>query len=198
MDHPLSCRCGTLRGIVRHSEKASHGVCYCKDCQAYAHFLGKAKEILDEVGGTEIVTALQKNVTFTHGVERLTCMSLAENGTLRWYANCCNTPIGNTVRDFKASFVGLVHSCLRDRQSPLERSFGPVRMWVNTRSAKGKVQSMPLSTLSSAIKFTASLIRARIDGSYKHSPFFDPLQGTPVVAPKVLSRSDRESLKNAV
>ena len=29
-------------------------MCYCKDCQAFAHFLGKAGEILDERGGSDL------------------------------------------------------------------------------------------------------------------------------------------------
>jgi hypothetical protein len=32
-----------------------------------------------------------------------------------WYARCCNTPIGNTLVDYRISFIGLVHTCL---QSP--------------------------------------------------------------------------------
>ena len=46
MNHPLRCRCGTLRGQVSHPEKVSRGVCYCKDCQAFAHFLGTTDSIL--------------------------------------------------------------------------------------------------------------------------------------------------------
>lgn len=186
MKHPFGCRCGTLKGTIRGPGKAIRGVCYCKDCQAYANFLGKAEEILDAAGGTEIVTVLQGCVTFTHGMEKLACMSLSENGALRWYSNCCGTPIGNTVRDFRVSFVGMVHSCLGEEPGSLARSFGPVRMKVNTKSAKNRVQSMPLSTLTSAFRFAASIARARIDGSYKHSPFFDPHQGRPVVPPKIL------------
>jgi hypothetical protein len=34
----------------------------------------------------------------------------------------------------------------------------------------------------------AALARARIDGSYKTTPFFDAQRGTPVVTPKVLGR----------
>lgn len=47
MNHPLRCRCGALQGYVSHPEKASRGVCYCKDCQAFAHFLGTPGDILD-------------------------------------------------------------------------------------------------------------------------------------------------------
>jgi hypothetical protein len=198
MNHPLRCRCGTLKGYVSDPEKASRGVCYCKDCQAFAHFLGTPGDILDEMGGTDVVAALAKNVTFTQGFEALACMSLTENGLLRWYARCCNTPIGNTPRNFKASHVGLVHTCLEDPARTLESSFGPVRMVVNTRNAKGKPKLMPISTIASVLRFLSSLLRARLDGSYKRTPFFDSERGTPVVPPTVLTSSERERVMNAV
>ena len=198
MNHPLRCRCGTLRGYVSHSNSVNRGVCYCKDCQAYAHFLGKPGDILDEMGGTEVVAILPKNLTLTHGLEALACMSLTDNGLLRWYASCCNTPIGNTRRNFRFSFVGLVHTCLRDPSRSLESSFGLVSMRVNTKHAKGRPKSMPLSTVAAVLRFLSSVIRARMDGSYRSTPFFDPDRGTPVVPPKVLSSGERERIMNAV
>lgn len=198
MNHPLRCRCGTLTGYVSHPERVSRGVCYCKDCQAFAHFLGTTGDVLDEMGGTDVVATLPKYVTFTHGVEALACMSLTEHGMLRWYASCCRTPIGNTPRDFKVSHVGLVHTCLQDPPKTLESSFGPVRMRVNTTHAKGKPKSMPLSTIASVLRFMGSLARARLNGDYKRTPFFSPDSGIPVVPPTVLTSNERERVMNAV
>ncbi|MEO8391041.1 MAG: DUF6151 family protein [Polaromonas sp.] len=194
MNHTLRCQCGTLRGNVSHTESVSRGVCYCKDCQAYAHFLGKAGDILDEMGGTDVVATLPQYVTFTQGFEALACMSLSDKGMLRWYANCCNTPIGNTARDFKVSHVGLVHNCLEDPSTSLDSAFGPVRMRVGMKSAKGAPKAMPVSTTVSILRFMASLIRARLNGSYKNTPFFDPDQGTPRVAARVLTPDERAHL----
>lgn len=198
MNHPLRCRCGNLKGHVSHPERASRGVCYCKDCQAFAHFLGTTGDILDEMGGTDVVATLPKYVSFTQGVEALACMSLSETGMLRWYASCCNTPIGNTPRDFRVAHVGLVHTCLEDPPRSLDDDFGPVRMRVNTKSARGHPKTMPLSTLVAVLRFMGSLARARLDGSYKTTPFFDPSRGTPVVAPRVLTRDERERFTHPV
>jgi hypothetical protein len=187
-----------LKGFVSHPAGVSRGVCYCNDCQAYAHFLGKADDILDEMGGTDVVAILPKYVTFTQGLETLACMSLTENGMLRWYASCCNTPIGNTPRNFKVAHVGLVHTCLKGPLNTLEISFGPIRMRVNTKNAKGKPRSMPISTITSVLRFLSSLIRARLDGSYKLTPFFDPNLGTPVTSPKVLTSTERDRVMSAV
>src|SRR5450432_3257521 len=119
MKHPLQCRCGTLRGLVDEPQSANRVVCYCKDCQAFAHFLGRDSEILDELGGSEVIQTLPKNVTFTQGVESLACIRLTEKGLLRWYAKCCNTPVGNTLGAYKMSFIGLVHTCLESSGAPL-------------------------------------------------------------------------------
>ncbi len=200
MTHPLRCRCGTLRGQVSRPEKATRGVCYCKDCQAFAHFLGTTGDILDEKGGTDVVATQPRHVSFTQGVERLACMSLSDKGMLRWYASCCNTPIGNTPRQMKLSHVGLVHTCLQGSPGSLDAAFGPVRMRVNTQSAQGaaKPKTLPLSTVVAIVKFMGSLLRARLDGSYQHTPFFVPGPGTPVVNPKVLTPDERARLMQAV
>ncbi len=53
--------------------------------------------VLDERGGSQIIQVPPKNLTFTQGREVLASMRLTEKGLLRWYAGCCNTPIGNTL-----------------------------------------------------------------------------------------------------
>ncbi|EJL78500.1 hypothetical protein PMI15_04349 [Polaromonas sp. CF318] len=198
MTHPLRCQCGTLQGHVSHTESVCRGVCYCKDCQAYAHFLGKADEILDEMGGSDVVATLPQYVSFTQGVEKLTCMSLSDKGMLRWYASCCNTPIGNTSRDFKVSHVGLLHNCLQDPSTSLDSAFGPVRMRVGMKSAKGTPKAMAFSTTMAILQFMGRLVRARLDGSYRKTPFFDPETGAPRVSPKVLTPDERARLMQAV
>ena len=67
MSHPLQCSCGTVKGSVAHPEKAVRAVCYCDDCQAFARFLGKADQILDPMGGTDVIAITPENLTFTAG-----------------------------------------------------------------------------------------------------------------------------------
>jgi hypothetical protein len=56
---------------------------------------------------------------------------------------------------------------------------------------------MPVSTIASILRFLSVLIRARLDGSYKRTPFFAPERGTPVVAPKVLTSSEWAQVMSA-
>lgn len=198
MNHPLRCKCGTLRGHVSEPHKAIHLVCYCKDCQAFANFLGKGDEILDQNGGSDIVAVHPQAVHFTQGQASLACMSLSPKGLLRWYASCCNTPIGNTSRDMRMAYAGLAHACLADGTTSLDSAFGPVRMRAVTKSAKGRVAATPaLAVAGTLALFAGKLLRARLGGSYRRTPFFHPEQGTPVVAPKVLGKEERARLTPA-
>lgn len=196
MTHALQCRCGTLAGEVSEPRKGSRGVCYCKDCQAFAHFLGNADTVLDEMQGTDVVATLPKYVRFTRGVDALACVSLTERGLLRWYASCCRTPIGNTARDFRFPYVGLVHTCLGSLRT-IEESFGPICMRVHTKSAKGNASVMPLSQAAALFRFIPRVLLARMDGSYRTTPFFTA-GGTPVAQRKVMTSHELEVIRNAL
>ena len=116
-------------------------------------------------------------------------MRLTEQGLLRWYASCCQTAVANTPANYRFSFVGLVHNCLEYGGVSMDASFGPVRFHVNTAAAKAKLPSNPLATISVIFRTATKLARARLTGSYKHTPFFAAETGIPVVTPLVLSTS---------
>ena len=198
MDHPLQCTCGTLKGTVSDVKRVNRVICYCRDCQAFAHFLGRAPDILDAKGGTDIIQTLPANVTFTAGQDVLACMRLSEKGLLRWYTKCCNTPIGNTLVDFKISFIGLIHTCLDSSNPSLDESFKPVRMWSFTKGAKGTVESRPIAMIAGILRLIAMVIRARINGAYMRTPLFSTDTGAPIVTPKVLSPGERDAVYAAL
>lgn len=188
-DHPLRCRCGRLQGRVRRSRAAIRALCYCRDCQAYARFLGG--DLLDESGGTEVVATRPGDVRFDSGLESLACVRLSPRGILRWYAACCRTPIGNTPRNPRVPYVGLVHACLGD-EAARQASFGPVRLAANRPSAIGKPAKVPLMRAAAALGgLGASLLAARITGAYRQTPFFEPETGRPVRSPHVLTDAER-------
>lgn len=191
MNHPLRCRCGTVRGQVVRPGVASRARCYCKDCRAFANFLGQADAVLDADGGTGIVATLPRALRFTQGTDALRCMSLSGRGLLRWYAGCCNTPIGNTPRDPRMPYVGLVETCLQSESPTLEQSFGPVRIVLHTKSATRPVQPAPVRTLVAMVEVMGSVIAARVRGATRDNPFFDPATRAPVAQPRQLSEAER-------
>ena len=196
--HPLRCQCGTIQGVVAAARNANHCVCYCRDCQAFAHFLGRADVVLDERGGSQIIQVLPKNLSFTQGGDALACMRLTEQGLLRWYAACCNTPIGNTLATPKISFIGLVHNCLESGAQSLEESFGPIRAWVNTKGAKGDPKPEASGQAAAGWWFISRVLKARLNGEYKQNPVFRGDTGRPVVVPRVLSAEERAGVMRAV
>jgi hypothetical protein len=195
MDHPLRCNCGSIAGYLLWPRQAGRALCYCRDCQAFARFLGNPERTLDPFGGTDIIAASPRHVHFTRGLDRLRCMSMSEKGLLRWYAACCRTPVGSTPRNPKLSYVGLVRNFLAGSPSDLKEAFGPARAAVNTRSATGRVGPTPVATFLAVQKILRNVLWSRISGKYRENPFFRPGGAEPIVAPEVLSRAQRRALR---
>lgn len=194
MAHDLACRCGAVRGAVERDPRANHMVCYCADCQDYAYVLGRP-DVLDERGGSEVVQTLPSFVTITQGADRLACLRMTDKGPLRWYASCCNTPIGNTALTHKIAFVGLLAACLAAR--PVEETFGPVSMWGFTAGAKGEPKPPETSIAKVIARIAPRTIRARLDGSYRKTPFFDVKTGRLVAEPRIVAPEERARAKQA-
>jgi hypothetical protein len=101
----LRCRCGEVRALVTGASRrtVNRVVCYCDDCQAFAHQLGRA-DLLDSQGGSDIVQVAPASLRFVQGQHRIVGLQLKPKGLFRWYANCCNTPVGNThsARQFRS------------------------------------------------------------------------------------------------
>ena len=177
------------------------GLLLCDDLIFTSRIIGTARALGLQMHPCRTIDAIMDLVNqtlpacvqLTAGADALACMRLTPNGLLRWYAKCCNTPVGNTLPNFKLSFVGLVHSCLLDPATSLDASFGPVRMRVNTKGAKGAVRAEPLATVAAALRLVTGMARARLDGTYRRTPFFHA-DGSPVATPEVISAAEREAL----
>lgn len=205
MDLAIRCTCGALRGVARGigPGAGNHAVCYCDDCQAFAHFLDRAAEILDPQGGTEVFQMSPAALSFTAGAKRLACMRLSDRGLCRWYADCCNTPLGNTMYTRQLPFVGMVHLCMqRPAEDPtLERTLGPVQVRSFRRYAKGDPRALPADHAPMVLmvaRMLGSMLKWRLRGDHRRSPFFEPRSGAPVAAPRVLSTIERAELRRRV
>ncbi|ABW28281.1 DUF6151 family protein [Acaryochloris marina] len=198
MAYSIQCQCGRVQGRVNHPKNINRVTCYCRDCQAFANFLGRSAEILDPQGGTEIVQMLPKHISFDQGAEYLACMRLTESGLLRWYTTCCNTPIGNTLPSHKMSFVGVVHNCLESSDITLDELCTSESAHVNTAGAKGDPKPKPAGQVKAIIRNLLMILKARIDGSYQQTPFFEVGSGLPITTPKILSSQEYEELMNTV
>jgi hypothetical protein len=124
----LQCACGRVEGRVASTHRAGRAICYGRDCQAFARFLGPPETTLDSLGGSDIIATAPRFVQFTAGTAQLQCMSLGPRGLLRWYAGCRRRPIGNIPRNPKLSYMGPVHNCLAGSPAAMDAAFGPARL----------------------------------------------------------------------
>jgi hypothetical protein len=124
-DLVVHCRCGQVEGRVTGAAKATVNriVCYCDDCQAYAHHLGRA-DLLDAQGGTDIVQVAPSSFSFERGMDRIACVRLGPKGLYRWHTTCCNTPVGNTLAP-AVPFVGIVAGALGRDTEDRDQAVGP-------------------------------------------------------------------------
>ncbi len=200
----LRCSCGSVQGLVRKAPKVLgvRLVCYCDDCQAYAEWLGRATELLDAPGGTDIfqITPAQLEITSGHG--QLRCMRLSPKGLMRWHTDCCKTPVGNTMASRKVPFVGVPHLFIGDFNSDKagqvrgDRLVGPVQAKIHGRLARGEMPADAHARAPIGFLFR-SLCKLSGDwwrGAASPSPFFDETTGEPIVEPMVLSKAERAEL----
>ncbi len=202
-DLPVRCACGDFGGVVRgvSARIGNRLVCYCDDCQLFAHFLGAPDTILDANGGTDIFQTSSARLEITRGAERLACMRLRRGGLMRWFAACCRTPVANTMATPGVPFMGMIHSCAdHGSDSAREADLGPVRARVNGRFATGDrtdLDAHARAPVSLIARFARIVLTARLRGDHRRSPFFDAETGRPRVQPVVLDESELRLLESA-
>lgn len=183
-DRTHSCTCGTMRWRIAHAARGTHLVCYCEDCQTAARFLKHQTTRLDSDGGTEIFQTLPMHFEFLDGRDHLAVLRLGPKGLLRWHAGCFGTPIANTLPTPKLPFVGAI-------VPPGVDGYGPITAFVNTAPAARPIRET--GVLGAHLSIIGRILRARLSGKSK-SPFFGD-DGTPIVAPRVLSLQDRNAAR---
>jgi len=190
----LRCRCGEVRGIVTNPSPRSVNrvICYCDDCQAYAHQLGRA-DLLDDKGGSDIVQVAPSALSFTKGQEHIVGLRLTPKGLFRWHTTCCNTPVGNTLGP-AVPFVGIpVQSFEAPRP---DNVFGPPMGAILGKYAVGEAPTGSTGfNLSLMLRAIGRVIGWRIGGKTWPHPFFARETREPVYPLTVVSQERREALR---
>jgi len=192
----MRCRCGEVRAVVKDPSPSTVNrvICYCDDCQAYAHQLGRA-DLLDSHGGTDIVQVAPASLTFLQGQDKIAGLRLSPKGLYRWHARCCNTPVGNTVSP-SIPFVGVVaQSFASARQTP-DQLFGRPVGAILGKFAVGDVpkeaQRVSFALIFRALRLVLSW---RLGGKAWPHPFFDQATRQPRYPITVLTREQRDALR---
>lgn len=192
---PLRCRCGHLRGVAREVSPSSgfRFVCYCKDCQAFARFLAQP-DVLDTAGGTDIFQLPPARVTFTTGTDAVRCLRFSSR-VLRWYADCCRTPIANTAASPRFPVVAVIHSFIGDAADGRSRDelLGPPLCRIYEASATGPLPpgAPPPLSLRVSVRRASKLLGWWVRGLARPNSFFDDVAHAPISAPQVLAAGER-------
>lgn len=198
-DVELGCRCGRAHGWASGVSPRGviHALCYCDDCQAFAHWLGRA-DLLDDKGGTEVVQVAPNAVRFDRGADAIAGVRLSPKGMYRWYATCCQTPLGNTLTP-ALPFIGMGIEVLLPGAPDAQRRealFGPVRGALFGQFAIGGAP--PGST---QVPWRLYLHSARLLLGWKlrrtawPHPFFERATGQPSHPVTTLSPEERAALR---
>jgi hypothetical protein len=188
-DLSVTCQCGKFHAVIRDASASNgnHGLCYCKDCQAYAHHLGQFGVVTDAKGGTPVYQTQPARVKITAGKDQLALLQLAPKGLYRWYTRCCNTPICNTVGNPKISFAGFLDANITPREA-----LGPIRFHYKSEHALAPVTEPSGSMIGFIARTVRAIALERITGRWKKTPFFGE-DGRAIVKPYVLSEAEREA-----
>lgn len=212
-DLPLRCRCGHVHGTASAvSPKAGlRFVCYCTDCQAFARFLthapGRAAsvlqkghapkqtpDVLDAAGGTDIFQMAAGRVKLTAGTDALQCISFSGK-VLRWYADCCRTPIANTAASARFPMIALIHSFMDCEAAGRSRDelVGLPLCRIYERSALGPLpaNAPPPPSLATFARRASKIVGWWAHGLGRPHPFFDDQTGAPLSLPRLLTRGGR-------
>lgn len=193
-DLPLRCRCGRVRGTASGVAPSSgfRFVCYCKDCQAFARFLERP-DVLDAAGGTDIFQLPPAKVKLTEGTDALRCVRLStRTRVLRWYTDCCRTPIGNTADRPGFPIAALIHAFMDHDAMAAGRSrseiLGPPVCRIFERSAVGPLpaDAPPPPSLRAFARRASKMLAWWVRELARPSPFFDEVTKAPRAEPRVL------------
>ncbi len=184
-----------MRGVARNVSPSSgfRFVCYCRDCQAFARFLGRT-DVLDRTGGTDIFHMPPGWMKLTAGRDALRCLCVSDK-VLRWYSECCRTPIANTPARPGFPVIGVVHSFMDHAADGRSRdeALGPPLCRIFERSAIGPLppDAPPPPSVRLFARRASKLLGWWLRGLGRPSPFFDDRTKAPRAVPRALTGGER-------
>ena len=105
----FSCKCGKVTGQIAGvtPKNSVRLACSCKHCRAFAAYLGDEDRMF-ESGHVQLMQTQPWMISFETGKEHLRNLRLTSKGPLRWYADCCDTPLCNTLTGRFPPFVSML------------------------------------------------------------------------------------------
>lgn len=191
---PFACDCGAVAGEVAAKGLAEgrHYVCHCTDCQAFAHYCGHAELVLDRNAGTDILQLPATSVRLARGQGELAAIHLTEGPLVRWYCAACRTPIANTLASPKWSFFSMI---LASADAEDAAALTPPARHVFVQSGCGDLSGAPrASMVRMGLPILKWIVKARLRGSFRSHPMFDPETLAPLAEPRRLTEEERDTV----
>ncbi len=188
----FSCRCGTVKGVIEKADprEGDFVVCHCTDCQAFAQRFDAADRVFGDHAGTLLYQSRCARMRVESGLGELRCLHLTDKPTLRWYAQCCDTPLFNSFKNGTIPYVTtLVGNCdAVERGRLLGEPIG--HLFVDDDpTCTEPVRRMSMNALMR--RFFVRMVKDTISGDRRRSALFDPQTLEPIAAP---ARPAKESI----
>ena len=177
-----------MRGVSPAT--VNHGICYCHDCRAFAHWLGHDDRLV-EAGGTPIVQIARARLHLEHGLDQVRLMRLTPRGLHRFHTACCRSPVGNTMPSLP--FLGVVRSMLDVPEREQSATFGPW-MALARGSALGPPPRAERGDLVGLAHVTRMMAGWALRGLGRPTQLLDA-RGEPTVPSQILTPLEREALR---
>lgn len=190
----FACECGAVTGAIGKATTAEgdHVVCYCSDCRDLVRHLGKETSILDAHGGTALYQSRCARIRIDGGKDSLAGLHMTDGPTLRWYAQCCGTPLFNTYKNGRIPYVTTQLACCEDAA---RKALGKPLGHLFLDQATGDTTSLePLSMGRLMRRFFRRMVKDVFSGDRRRNPLFDPKTLEPIVVPRHLTKAEQQAL----
>ena len=135
-------------------------------------------------------------LTFSRGNEHIAGLRLTPKGLFRFFARCCNTPLGNALGP-GFPFVGISVRSFDTRDKSTDQTFGAPRGTIHGRNAIGGAPAgstkIDLPLIARALFLILSW---RLSGKQWPHPFFDRATGGSSRPMTILSFAERAELRH--
>jgi hypothetical protein len=191
-DLPFACECGAVSGTLTIDAEGDHVICHCTDCQNLVHYLGHAR-VLDAQGGTALYQTRCARMRLASGRDRLACVHLTDQPTLRWYAGCCRMPLFNSYANGKLPFITVqLAAC---DAAARNRLLGPPSGHLFLQDATGDASGLRKMRMTTLMRrFAVRAIKDIVSGDRRRAALFDPKTLAPIAVPHRLTAEERQTL----
>lgn len=190
----FACTCGAVAGKITHADpkQGDHVVCHCTDCRDLVRHFGKESRFLDEYDGTALYQSRCARLQIDRGLEHLAGLHMTEGPTLRWYAQCCGTPMFNTYKNGRIPYVTtLLGNCDVEGRLRLGDPLGHLFL----AEARGDTTSLPELSMGKLMRrFFVRMIKDIVSGDRRRNPLFDARSLEPVAKPRQLTLEEQQVL----